>query len=542
MALQGSLKARQESAYERFSDGLKARGVLADGESLRGQYEEESEPCKYCEKPVHPDNYIDHMKLYHEEEWDGSLPRALRTNGKHAAANVQTLTIDPEFQNLIPPQTDEERAALEASILAEGCREALVVWHNTLVDGHHRYAICQQHGIPFNVLEKEFDSRDDVIIWMVRNQFARRNISAFSRSSLALKMEEAIARKAKGNQLSGLKQGDAPVFQNSGKRETVHTDKEIAKLADVSHDTIHKVKKVNASAPKFVQDEARKGNLSVNRAYLLTKALENAAPDVLALVERTSLEEPEKVEILKRLHRSGFNPDSNGTFDEIARTGGFAYGDEMEQRCDFFEAGVTEVNRALKSLEEHHRRLAMDERRARAAQTLSPNGTYRCLVIDPPWPMEKIEREVRPKQGRYLDYPSMTLDSIQALPVASLAADDCHLYLWTTQKFLPDALRLAEAWGFRYQCLMTWVKPTGMTPYSWMYNTEHVIFARRGHLALNQNGLKLSFEAPSPGHSIKPDVFYERVQIASSGPRLEMFARRERDGFTAWGDEICNPA
>lgn len=168
-----------------------------------------------------------------------------------------------------------------------------------------------------------------------------------------------------------------------------------------------------------------------------------------------------------------------------------------------------------------------------------PDGTYRCIVIDPPWPVQKIEREERPVQSARLDYPTMSLDDIRALPVPVLADDaGCHLYLWVTQKFLPDGLQLCADWGFRYQCLMTWVKPTGFTPFSWMYNTEHVIFARRGSLDLDRMGLKLSFDAGVVRHSEKPDVFYERVLAASPGPRLEMFARADRDGFVVWGNEV----
>jgi N6-adenosine-specific RNA methylase IME4 len=133
----------------------------------------------------------------------------------------------------------------------------------------------------------------------------------------------------------------------------------------------------------------------------------------------------------------------------------------------------------------------------------------------------------------------MTLAEIEALPIGDLAHDDgCHVYLWTTHKFLPDALGLFQAWGVRYQCLMTWVKPTGMTPYSWMYNTEHVLFGRIGSLPLEQNGQKLSFDAPVIRHSQKPDAFFGRVLTCSPEPRLEMFARQQRFGFTVWGNEV----
>lgn len=168
-----------------------------------------------------------------------------------------------------------------------------------------------------------------------------------------------------------------------------------------------------------------------------------------------------------------------------------------------------------------------------------PAGKYRCIVVDPPWPVQKIEREERPSQGDKLDYPTMTVDEIRDLPVAHLAADDgCHIYLWVTQKFLPTGLALLESWGVNYQCCMTWVKPTGMTPYSWMYNTEHVLFGHIGNLPLERLGLKLSFEAPVTKHSAKPAIFYDRVVQASPVPRIDLFARCSREGFDVWGNEV----
>lgn len=167
-----------------------------------------------------------------------------------------------------------------------------------------------------------------------------------------------------------------------------------------------------------------------------------------------------------------------------------------------------------------------------------PEGKFRCIVIDPPWPVEKIEREVRPKQKRQLDYPTMTLEQIESLSVPEKAVDGCHIYLWVTHRFLPDGLRIFEKWGANYECLMTWVKPTGMTPYSWMYDTEHVIFGRIGSLELQKKGLRLSMQESVKRHSQKPDIFYERVIQASPEPRLELFARKKREGFTVWGNEV----
>jgi N6-adenosine-specific RNA methylase IME4 len=168
-------------------------------------------------------------------------------------------------------------------------------------------------------------------------------------------------------------------------------------------------------------------------------------------------------------------------------------------------------------------------------------GDWRTIVIDPPWPVEKVVKDSRPYQGVELDYPTMTLDDIASLPIKKLAdPDGSHLYLWTTHKLLPDALDIVAGWDYRYQCLLTWVKTVGVSPFSWMYDTEHCIFARGGKgLDLLQMGLRLSVHAGQQPHSQKPDEFYDRVIAASPVPRLEMFARRNRDGFTGWGDEVA---
>jgi N6-adenosine-specific RNA methylase IME4 len=192
------------------------------------------------------------------------------------------------------------------------------------------------------------------------------------------------------------------------------------------------------------------------------------------------------------------------------------------------------------SITDAKKKIARGNQPSPADSSPLPKDKYRCIVIDPPWPMKKIERSERPNQGVELDYPVMTLDEIKQLPINDLAhADGCHLYLWVTQKYLPFGLELVQAWGFNYQCLMTWRKNVGITPYSWMYDTEHVIFAKMGSLPLKQLGLRLSFDGKVNGHSVKPEIFFnDRVLLASPEPRLEMFARKKREGFTVWGNEV----
>lgn len=220
---------------------------------------------------------------------------------------------------------------------------------------------------------------------------------------------------------------------------------------------------------------------------------------------------------------------------------------EAEVPSETFEQHIAEVkakNKELTSmgLVRLAKKLRLEKEQQETADNVlsfeSADRCYKTIVIDPPWPTQKIIREARPNQDRF-SYRTMTIDEIAKLPLGDLASEDgCHVYLWTTHKYLPSAFDLFAQWGVKYQCLMTWVKPTGMTPYSWMYNTELVLFGRLGSLKLERMGLKLSFNAPVTKHSEKPDVFYERVRLASPSPRLDIFARRQREGFQVWGDEV----
>jgi N6-adenosine-specific RNA methylase IME4 len=176
-----------------------------------------------------------------------------------------------------------------------------------------------------------------------------------------------------------------------------------------------------------------------------------------------------------------------------------------------------------------------------------PMKTYRCLVVDPPWDVGRSDRTARPAQATELDYATLGVEEIAAfrapngVSIPDLAdPESCQLYLWTPQKYVPAALKIVTGWGFKYHCLLTWVKPTGMTPFSWMFNTEHVVFAYRGEFDVRAKGQKLSFEAPVPRgtHSAKPAVFFERVLAASDGSRLSVFEREPREGFEVWGNEL----
>jgi N6-adenosine-specific RNA methylase IME4 len=183
------------------------------------------------------------------------------------------IIIDEEFHNLIPPLHEEEFKQLEESVIKEGCRDVLVLWGKILLDGHNRYEICSKNNIPFKTTQKEFKDRNEAKIWIIQNQFGRRNINAYQKSVLAIKLKSIFEEIAKKNiSLSG---GDkkseeykSGLTKSSKPIESIHTRKELSKIAHVSEDTIQKVEKIEKEATKEEKKELVEGKASINEIYM----------------------------------------------------------------------------------------------------------------------------------------------------------------------------------------------------------------------------------------------------------------------------------
>lgn len=418
------------------------------------------------------------------------------------------IVIDQEFKALIPPLSAEELAQLEANIVADGCRDPLVVWgipapnpgdhkcyahdeskcsliphddvwhctyceHNPalqeyiLIDGHNRYAICQKHDIQFDTVEIEFADRSHAVEWIIKNQFGRRNLVAYVRTQLALRLESVFSERAKANSVaSGERFGKG--LQNSAEPiQPIDTRKEVAKAAGVSHDTVAKVKKIEAVATPEIKAALAAGDVSINQIH-------------------------------------------------------------------------TQIVRAEKEEKREERR---EENRAKIAEVATPENIievgakFATIMIDPPW--DWGDEGDKDQLGRARpDYSTMSIDELLALPVPDLADVDCHMYMWITNRSLPKGFALLEKWGFRYITAITWVKPHfGMGNY-FRGQSEHVLFGVKGSQPLQRKDVGTVFQAPRgpSGHSSKPPEFYGLVESCSPGPYLEMFSRSQRTGWATWGE------
>ena len=175
------------------------------------------------------------------------------------------IKIDPEFQTLIPPLSDDEYQRLEKSILAEGVRECIITWDGTIIDGHNRYRITQEHGLECPNIERKFQSRDAAKIWIIENQLGRRNLEAGQKAALVIERNEAKAREsARLRMLSG-KQQDPELLRAQGS-ETGRVAEILAKQAGVGSATIKRVLKVKRENQELY-DKVRSGKVSTTDAY-----------------------------------------------------------------------------------------------------------------------------------------------------------------------------------------------------------------------------------------------------------------------------------
>ena len=161
----------------------------------------------------------------------------------------------------------------------------------------------------------------------------------------------------------------------------------------------------------------------------------------------------------------------------------------------------------------------------------------RTILADPPW-NERGGGKI--KRGADRHYPLMKTPEIIELvrPFVTHAANpDTHLYLWTTNNFLPDALTCISSWGYRYITILTWDKEIiGLGQY-FRGQTEHLIFAVRGQYVPAKCRTQSTLIRGRRGrHSAKPEEAYAKIEAVSPGPYLELFARTERPGWTAWGN------
>lgn len=204
------------------------------------------------------------------------------------------------------------------------------------------------------------------------------------------------------------------------------------------------------------------------------------------------------------------------------------------QRCEIDRLAVVELRQAIRRHKPQPAREAGSH--VPDLQELVREGrTFGTIYADPPWLYDN--QGTRAATGNH--YSGMTIDGLCALPVEKIAAADAHLHLWTTNAFLFDAPRIFAAWGFEFRSSFVWVKKQMGIGNYWRNSHELLLTAIRGNAKrFADKNLKSWLECGRGRHSEKPDRVADMLEAASPGPRLELFGRRKRDGWTVWGDEV----
>jgi N6-adenosine-specific RNA methylase IME4 len=397
----------------------------------------------------------------------------------NGGSGMAELFVDPEFRRLIPPMSAEERQQLELNLRNDGCHDPLIVWRNgkdTLLDGHNRLEICRRYGIAFQVQTVEIESRAHARLWIRLNQLGRRNLRDDQRAAIAHRVYAEAAALSRSERA-----------------------RKAGKTGGRNHP------KLSSAAHVVLQAETASSKTSTSEGKLRTRA-------AVAEVARVSE---------KRLRNVAEIDKARPDFVDAIERG---------------EKTIAQAKHEIRRADLVHKLESIEARQAKEIA-----GVYDLIVIDPPWPMEKIEPGKHPNHKR-LDYPVMPLEEIEYEVDTRLkrhAAEDCHLFLWTTQKFLPAALGLLVKWDLNYVCTFVWRKTGGFQPFGLpQYNCEFVLYARKGSPEfVDTKAFPTCFEAPRGRHSEKPEEFYETLRRVTAGRRLDMFNRRKIAGFDGWGKE-----
>ena len=173
-----------------------------------------------------------------------------------------------------------------------------------------------------------------------------------------------------------------------------------------------------------------------------------------------------------------------------------------------------------------------------------PLFRYGCILADPPWCFENYSEKGEVKNP-VAHYDCMEAGDLAGIHVGHIAAPDCALFLWATAPMLPEALATMGAWGFKFKSAGAWIKRSKSgdklafgTGYIWRSAVEFLLVGVNGAPAWRTRSERNVIEAPIRQHSRKPDETYRKIEAMVAGPRVELFARVERDGWDAWGNQV----
>lgn len=383
------------------------------------------------------------------------------------------MKINKELRGLIPPLTDDERKLLEESILTNGCRDAIIVWDGTIIDGHNRFDICKQNDISFDILDMEFDSIEDVKVWMIDNQKARRNLTDGWKYELAQVKKAILLEKGREKQaetLGGYKH-KASVLSTIDK-----TEPGISPLSTIDKPDSHNTRNEIAASLGW----------STGKVAIADKVWGKAEPE------------------LKEKIKAG-----EVTFNQV-------YQDlKKEEKIEKRKSEIENIKAKIEN------------------ENTTIEGLFDVVVVDPPW---AYGREYDPQTSRVANpYPEMTTSEISKIELP--LKENAVLFLWTTHAFIQDAFWLLKEWGLTYKATLVWDKEQMGMGANVRMQCEFCLLAVKGKPFLNGSSERDIIRAKRREHSRKPNEFYEFVDRLCIGRKLDYFSREKRLNWNVYGAE-----
>lgn len=259
------------------------------------------------------------------------------------------ITINEELRKYIDPLTENEYAALERSIMDEGCRDALVVWNDVLIDGHNRYEICCKHGLEFKTVRNtRFTSMEEVFLWMIDNQLGRRSVTDFQRGMLALRKRDIMAART-------LEQAAAPTdagTETAAPAAVFKTREDIAKVAGISSNTIGQIEKIQKTAAPELVEAVRTGTISINAAAAVASL---PSTEQIVAVAGGKKELQQAAKMVRELKAANRTPRMSPVVIEIDNADISA--DDADVDVDGLRSRITMLNSAVNELRNENAQL-----------------------------------------------------------------------------------------------------------------------------------------------------------------------------------------
>ena len=418
--------------------------------------------------------------------------------------------------DLFPMMSDDESAALVSSMRTHGFdrEHPIILYEGKILDGRNRYRAAGVAGV--EPVTREWLTGDPWdFVW--RENAIRRHLEPSQKAAIAVEFAEGSAAwrdereraRAAANEAraEGLKRGAEPPRR-------------------VSHDTPRDPSPMTAQHAPMPPAPIAPANLTNGEKTAV--AVDFLRSSDAWKAQQQQQPKPAQKPTWERDKIAAIAGVSPATVSRV-----LAVQAKDAGQFERVKRGEVSASKALGEIKLEAKRTLAEE--IRANPVVTPDGKYHVIVSDPPWKYDARSEDTT-HRGKNL-YPEMTVPEICALPVASLAQDNCILFLWTTNAFMRGAYECLDAWGFQEKTILTWDK-VNLGLGDWLRNvTEHCILAVRGRPIVSLTNQTTLISEKRREHSRKPESFYTLVEALCPGSKLEMFSRTPRDGWAAWGAE-----